>query len=118
MYEGKRLDTDEVAKAHNLVNELTKKLEKIKWTTGDDHLLFKWGTLKSWNMNSDKGKVLLKEYFEIGSSMSAMLQKDTDRQREIILELIDECDGVIQNDWDGEYYTKAKAKKYITTYKN
>lgn len=56
----------------------------------EDHLTLKWGTLKSWSFHGEKATALLKEYGEIGSSMSAMQQHDTPRQKEIICELIDE----------------------------
>ena len=48
-------------------------------------LTLKWGTLKAWDFsNSERGAKLLKEYHEIGSSFSAMMQVDTHRQKEII----------------------------------
>lgn len=83
-------------------------------------LLLKWGTLKEWHLTTKKGQALMKEYNSIGSSMSAMMQKDTPRQKEIICEMIDECDGAIMNDWSGEDYTndKDKAKKYIMEYRH
>jgi len=80
-------------------------------------LTLKWGTLKSWNFDSEKGKALLKEYREIGSSISVMHQNDTPRQKEIICELIDECDeDVIYLDWDGKYVSKQEAKEYVMNY--
>lgn len=82
-----------------------------------DRLDLKWGTLKGWHFHSEKGIALLREYHELGSSFSAMAQRDTPRQKEIILELIDECNGEIQNDWSGEIYTKEQAKKYILEYR-
>jgi hypothetical protein len=83
-----------------------------------NYLTLKWGTLKSWYFtNLEKGKELLKEYLEIGSSFSAMAQKDTPRQKEIICELIDLCDGdTIYLDWDGEDVSKEKAKEYVMNY--
>jgi hypothetical protein len=83
-----------------------------------NYLTLKWGTLKSWNFsNSEKGKELLKEYIEIGSSISAMAQRDTPRQKDIICELIDLCDGnTIYMDWDNEDVTKEEAKKYVKEY--
>jgi len=82
------------------------------------YLTLKWGTLKSWNFsNSEKGKELLKEYNQIGSSFSAMTQKDTPRQKEIICELIDLCDGdTIYLNWNGEDISKEKAKEYVMNY--
>jgi hypothetical protein len=87
-------------------------------TKTENYLTLKWGTLKSWDFTgSEKGKKLLKEYNKIGSSISAMAQKDTQRQNEIICELIDLCDGdTIYLDWDGEDVTKEKAKEYVLNY--
>lgn len=87
-------------------------------TKTENYLTLKWGTLKSWDFTgSEKGKKLLKEYNEIGSSFSAMAQKDTQRQKEIICELIDLCDGdTIYLDWDDEDVTKEKAKEYVLNY--
>lgn len=82
-----------------------------------NELTLKWGTLKSWRFDSEKGQQLLKEYGEIGSSLSAMTQKDTPRQKEIICELIDECDGdTIYLEWDGKDVSKDEAKKYVMEY--
>jgi hypothetical protein len=53
-----------------------------------EYLILKWGTLKSWSFGN-WAIPLMKEYNSIGSSMSAVLQKDTKRQKEIICELID-----------------------------
>lgn len=79
-----------------------------------DHLTLKWGTLKSWSFHSEKGLELLKEYNGIGSSMSAMMQKDTPRQKEIICELIDEGNFTeVYLDWDGKNVSKDEAKKYV-----
>lgn len=82
-----------------------------------DSLTLKWGTLKAWDFNSKKGQELLKEYNEIGSSMSAMAQHDTPRQKEIICELIDEGNfKKIYLDWEGKRVTKEEAKKYVMEY--
>ena len=81
-----------------------------------DYLTLKWGTLKDWYFTREKGKKLLQEYFDIGASMSAMAQKDTPRQKKIICELIEECNGEIWNDWDGKKMTKKQAKDYVMNY--
>ena len=81
---------------------------------GEERLWLKWGTLKTWHFNSEQGKALLEEYDQLGSCMSAMAQRDTPRQKEIICELIDICDGEVGNDWDGTVYTdREKAKEYV-----
>lgn len=84
--------------------------------TPGDALSLKWGTLKSWNIHSDTGKALLKRYYEIGSSLGAMQQRDTPEQKEIICQLIDGCEGDIYLDWDGKYVSKEKAKEYVRNY--
>lgn len=85
--------------------------------TKQDHLTLKWGTLKSWRLNSDKGQELLKKYFDIGSCGSAMLVKDTPEQKELICQMIDECAApTIYLDWDGKDVPKDEAKKYVMEY--
>ena len=91
-----------------------KKTTKNKKPT--DHLLLKWGTLKGWHFEGKKANKLLDEYFKIGSSMSAIMQHDTPRQTEIILKLIDLCNGTICNDLTGRTMNKERAKKYIINY--
>lgn len=83
-----------------------------------NYLTLKWGTLKSWSFKgSEKAKALFSEYNEIGSSFSAMVQKDTPRQKEIICELIDLCDGdTIYLHWDGKDVSKKEAKEYVLNY--
>lgn len=86
--------------------------------TKHNELTLKWGTLKAWDFHTEKGQKLLQEYGEIGQCVSAMCQKDTVRQKQIICELIDECDDPqgIYMDWDGEYVSKDAAKKYVMEY--
>lgn len=88
-------------------------------TKTENRLSLKWGTLKSWHFDSEVAQKLMEEYCEIGSSFSAMMQNDTPRQKEIICELIDLCDGdTIYLDWDGKDVTKAEAKEYVMNYRN
>jgi hypothetical protein len=49
--------------------------------------------------------------------MGAMQQRDTDKQKQAICDLIDAIDGPIENDWTGEAMTKEEAKKYVLEYK-
>ncbi len=81
-----------------------------------DSLSLKWGTLKSWDIHSEKGMALLKRYCQLGASMSGMAQQDTPEQVEIICQLIDGCAGDIYLDWDGKYVSKEKAKEYVRNY--
>lgn len=82
-----------------------------------DHLTLKWGTIKAWRLHSERGRELLKKYHAIGSSMSAMLQHDTPEQKELICQMIDECNAeTIYLDWDGKDVSKEEAKKYVLEY--
>jgi hypothetical protein len=83
-----------------------------------DYLLLKWGTIKGWCLkNSPEAFELLKEYNSLGVTYSVMAQKDTARQKELILQIIDAVNGPIENDWTGETYPdKEKAKQYILEY--
>lgn len=84
--------------------------------TDRDYVTLKWGTLKSWNITTDEGKKLLHRYFVIGSSLSAMAQRDTTEQKEIICKLIDLVPGEIYLEWDDGYVSKDYAKKYVMEY--
>lgn len=86
-------------------------------TEKKDVLTLKWGTLKKWSFHSKKAEELLEEYFKIGSVTSAIMQEDTDRQKQIICELIEEGNfDYVFNDWTGEKMTKEKAKQYVMDY--
>ena len=82
-----------------------------------NYLTLKWGTLKAYNFEgNEEACKLLKRYGKIGSSVSAMVQKDTPKQKEIICKLIDLTPGEIYLAWDGKYVSKEKAKEYVMNY--
>jgi hypothetical protein len=82
-----------------------------------EYITLKWGTLKAWRLTSDKARELVKRYNEIGAQFSAMLQRDTPEQKQLICEMIDACDAdEIYLDWDGIYVSKSAAKDYVTNY--
>lgn len=81
-----------------------------------EEITLKWGTLKGWNPKSDAAKVLLKRYFDIGSSMSCMAQQDTDEQKQILVDLANLSGMKIYLDWDGKYVSKDEAIEYIQNY--
>lgn len=86
-------------------------------TATSNRLTLKWGTLKSWHFDSKECQALMKEYNDIGSTLSAMSQRDTPRQKEIICQLIDLCDGdTIYLDWDSKDVSKQDAKDYVMNY--
>lgn len=82
----------------------------------DEYLLLKWGTIKGYRIKSERGREILKEYLELGASMSCMAQEDSPKQKQLICELISVVDGPITSDWTGEDLTKEEAIEYITTY--
>lgn len=112
------VSTDANAEIRNLINQAILKLEQIEYNTGSDYLLLKWGGWKSWESDNQKIQALMKEHDELGLSASAMLQKESDRQKELLCQVIDLVNGTIQNDWDGNYYTKKQAKEYVMGYSN
>lgn len=82
-----------------------------------DSISLKWGTLKAWYLHSEKGQELLRKYHELGASWSAMSQHDTPEQKELICQMIDECNAeTIYLDWDGVDVSKDEAKKYVREY--
>ena len=87
-------------------------------TAKQDYLALKWGTLKAWNLTSEKGQELLQRYFALGVSAGAMSQHDTPEQKGLICQMIDECGAdEIYLDWDGKSVSKDEAKKYVMDYK-
>ena len=82
----------------------------------EHYLLLKWGTLKGWNVPDGECFDLLKKWNELGVSMSAMTQKNTPEQIDVLCQLVEKFDGEIHNDWDGEKYTKEQAVKYLREY--
>ena len=112
-YLGKKLSTDEYAEAMNARDMLISELEQLRFETGEDNILLKFGTLKGWQFTSKKGQDLMKEYASLGMSMGTLSQKDTQEQKELICKMIDECNGSIQSDWSGKYLTKKEAKEMI-----
>ena len=85
-----------------------------------DYVLLKWGTIKAWDLeNSPEAFEALKKYGELGVSLSAVAQDDTNEQKELLCQVIDKVNGTVQNDWSGEIYSdKEEAKKYIREYKH
>ena len=81
-----------------------------------DYVTLKWGTLKSWNIQNPETWSIMEKYFELGQSMSAMMQRDTDEQKELLCQVIDKIGEPVYLDWDGEYVSPEEAKEYIRNY--
>lgn len=82
-----------------------------------DRLSLKWGTLKDWDLFSPAALAVLRKLNTRPRSMSAMTQRDSPEEKELICELIDSlnCD-VVYLDWDNRYINKEEAKRYIREY--
>ena len=83
-----------------------------------EHLSLKWGSLKSWEFNEGSpAHNLIERYFAEPVSASAMLQRNTENQKQIILEIIDAVNtDKIYLEWDGKYVGKDEAKEYVLNY--
>lgn len=84
-------------------------------------LILKWGTVKGWEGLSEEGRAALQKWADFGVSASAMMQRDSDEQKQALCEAIDVISGrggVIWNDWDGEAMSAADAKKYVMEYRS
>lgn len=85
----------------------------------EEYLTLKWGSLKSWNFESEQAKELLQKWSNIGCSMSAATHHDTSEQKEIICDLIDVGNfDTVYLDWDDKEVSKEEAKKYVRNYDN
>ena len=82
-----------------------------------DYLWLKWGTFKGCDLKSEQSIEALRKYQSFGVNMSAMMQRDTEEQKQALCDLIDFIDGEIQNDWTGEIMTKEEAKRYVREYR-
>ena len=89
---------------------------------GKPLLLLKWGSLKGWEgcEPDTPFRAALVRYHAEPVSMSAMAQRDTDTQKQALLDAIDAVyadGGEAQHDWDGTVYATADdAKAYINGY--
>ena len=82
------------------------------------YISLKWGTLKAWDFDDTEAAwPLFAEYNQIGASFSAMSQRDTPRQKEIICELIDLCDGDVWIETSRDPVTKEAGKAYANEYR-
>jgi molybdenum-dependent DNA-binding transcriptional regulator ModE len=88
-------------------------------TDKEPYILLKWGGLKGWGNLTDEQANALQKYADLGMSVSAIAQKNTDEHKQALcdaLELFE--DYQITNDWDGKNYTVEQAKKYVMEYGN
>ncbi len=82
-----------------------------------EFLSLKWGTVKEWKFHSEKCLSLWQKYLGLGSSHSAIYQKDTPEQKRLICQIIDACNAEkIWLDWDGVEVSKEDAKRYVMEY--
>lgn len=82
-----------------------------------ESLQLKWGTLKGWDLQTEKSLEAVKKYAAFGMSIGVMQQRDTPEQKQALCELIDAIAGEIMNDWSGEIMSKDEAKAYVMEYR-
>lgn len=82
-----------------------------------ESLALKWGSLKRWEIHNPETFKLLEQWHALGACASAIAQRDTPEQKELICKIIDALDcEEIYLDWDGVYVSKEKAKEYVLSY--
>ena len=83
----------------------------------EPYILLKWGGLKGWGNLTDEQVAALQKYADLGMSMSAMTQENTQAHKDALCNALDLFeDGQITNDWTGKDMTIQEAKKYVTEY--
>ena len=78
-------------------------------------LTLKWGTAKSWNLDTNEANAAMLKWAGYGTSMSAIAQHDTPDQQQALLDAIDLMDE-IWLDWEGTQVSREEAKAYIVGY--
>lgn len=117
--ENKILSTDEYAIAENNRLKQIEELENTSFEHWPNYLLLKWWWLKQYDyLWNEEAVCLIKELYDLWISQSAIMQKNTDKHKEILCKLVDITDWYIVNDWDWDLYTKEQAKEYILNYNN
>ena len=82
-------------------------------------IVLKWGTLKGWSALQPATVERLQQYADIGMNISAMAQRDTDEQKQILADVCDmvlDGGGEVYSDWSGEHFTRETARDYIMNY--
>lgn len=85
----------------------------------DQYLLLKWGSWKAYNLKGNEAAIAaMKRYNSEPVSASAMMQHDTEAQKQALCDVIDAMpdDAEISSDWSGEKFTKEQAKAYVRDY--
>jgi hypothetical protein len=80
-----------------------------------NRISLKWGSVKSWDLETQEAKDALQKWMDYGVSMSAMMQKDSPEQKEALINAIDFMDEIFL-EWEGKKVSKKKAKEYIRNY--
>jgi len=85
----------------------------------EQFLTLKWGSWKAYNLKGNEAAIAAMERYNADPvEGSAMMQHDTDTQKQALCDVIDALpdDADISNDWSGEHYTKDEAKRYVREY--
>jgi hypothetical protein len=85
-------------------------------TEEKDYVTLKWGTVKSYSIQNEGTWALMEKYLEAGTHQSAMAQRDTDDQKELLFQVLESIGEPVYLEWDGEYVSVEEAKEYIRNY--
>ena len=86
-------------------------------TSEPEYLVLKWGSLKAWNFTQPKTCELLQRWASLGHTASAIAQRDTPEQKQLICELIDAGNfETVLLDWEDRQVSKQEAKDYVMNY--
>lgn len=72
--------------------------------------------LKSWSIQNLETWTIMEKYFDLGTSMRAMAQHDTEEQQALLCQVIDSIGKPVYLERGGEYVSVEKAKDYIRNY--
>lgn len=81
-----------------------------------DYVTLKWGTVKSYSIQNEETWKIMEKYLDGGSSISAMAQRDTPEQKQLLCQVLESIGEPVYLEWDGKYVSIEEAKEYILNY--
>jgi hypothetical protein len=77
-----------------------------------DYISLKWGTLKYWDLKTEKARAFLSDYLERNPKVN--VQDGSEKTKQFVCDLIDACNAKkICLEWEAIDVSKTKAKKYV-----
>jgi HD-like signal output (HDOD) protein len=81
-----------------------------------DYVTLKWGTVKSYNIQNKETWAIMEKYLDAGVSASAMTQRDTNEQKELLCQVLESIGEPVYLEWYAKYVSVEEAKEYIRNY--